>query len=80
MPLPLNAMFPGLPFTVAEELDPGAVNEQVQGAIGAPIRDLDCQCLLPPTQRRVIRNGPIQTLDPIPIGKNARPTNHAWQR
>lgn len=34
----LNAMLVRLPFTVTEELDPSAVHQQVQGAIGAPIR------------------------------------------
>ena len=38
---PLNAVLAGLPFAITEELDPGAVHQQVQGTIGAPIRDLD---------------------------------------
>lgn len=40
--------------------DAHAVNQQVQGAVGAPIRDLDGACLLPPTQGRIIRHGPVQ--------------------
>jgi len=51
----------GLPFTVTEELDPGAVYEQVERPIGAPIRDLDGQRLLPSAKRRVVRHLPIQT-------------------
>ena len=30
----LNAMLARLPFAIAEKLDPGAVNEQVQGTFG----------------------------------------------
>ena len=56
----LNTVLAGLPFTVAEELDASAVNQQVQRPIGAPIRDLDGERLLPPTQGRVIRHGPVQ--------------------
>jgi hypothetical protein len=37
----LNAVLVGLPFTIPEELDAGAVDEQIQGAISAPIGDLD---------------------------------------
>jgi len=37
----MNAMILRMPLAVTEELDPGAVNEQVQPPIGAPIRDLD---------------------------------------
>jgi hypothetical protein len=33
----LNTVLAGLPFAITEELDPGAVHEQVQGAIGTPI-------------------------------------------
>lgn len=40
---PLNAVLAGLPLTIAKELDPGAVNKQVQRTIGAAIRDLDGQ-------------------------------------
>ena len=42
----LNTMFAGLPLPIAKELDARAVNEQVQGPVGAPIRDLDLQGLL----------------------------------
>ena len=53
-------MLAGLPLAIAEELDPGTVNEQVQGTFGAAIRGLDGKRLLPAAQRRVIRNGPVQ--------------------
>jgi hypothetical protein len=53
-------MLAGLPFVVAEKLDPRVVNEQVQGAIGAPIEDLDGQCFLPPAKRRAIWHSPVQ--------------------
>jgi hypothetical protein len=33
------------PFAITEKLDAGAVHEQVQGAIGAPLGDLDGQRL-----------------------------------
>lgn len=57
----LNTVLAGLPFTVTKELNPGAVHEQIERPIGAPIRDLDGQRLLPSAKRRVIRHLPIQT-------------------
>ncbi len=42
----LDAMFPGLPFAIAEELDPGAVDQQVERAVSATIWDMDHQGLL----------------------------------
>jgi len=56
----LNTVLAGLPLTVTEELDPGAVHEQIERPIGAPIRDLNGQRLLPSAKRRVIRHLPIQ--------------------
>ena len=56
----LNAMLSGLPFTIAQELDPGTLDEQVKQAIGTPIRDLDSQGLLTPARGRLIRHGPVQ--------------------
>ena len=56
----LNAMLSGLPFAIAEELDPGAVHQQVQGAIGAAVGDLDGQCLLTPAQGGVVGHRPVQ--------------------
>ena len=56
----LNAVLTRLPFAIAEELNTGAVHEQVQRAIGATVRDLDGERLLPSAQGRVVRHGPIQ--------------------
>jgi hypothetical protein len=56
----LNAVLAGLPFAIAWGLDPGAVHEQVERAIGAPIGDPDGEPLLPPSQGGVIRHGPVQ--------------------
>lgn len=56
----LNTMLSGLPLAIAEELDPGAVHQQVHGAIGAPVGDLDGQCLLTPAQGGVVGHRPVQ--------------------
>ncbi len=56
----LNTVLSGLPFAVAEELDPGAVNQQVQRAIDAPIRDLDSQRFLPSAQGGVVGHRPVE--------------------
>ena len=56
----LDAELPSLPLEITEELDPGAVDQEIQGAIDVPIRDLDGLGLLPPTQCRIIRRGPVQ--------------------
>jgi hypothetical protein len=53
-------MLAGLPLAISEELDPGAVHQQVQWTISAPVWDLDRQCLLPPTQSRIVRHRPIE--------------------
>ena len=39
----LNARLPHLPFAIAQELDAGAVDVQVKGAVVALIGDLDRQ-------------------------------------
>lgn len=39
----LNVMLEGLPPAITEELHSGAVDQQVQRPIGAPIRDPDSQ-------------------------------------
>ena len=56
----MNAMLFGRTTTIAEELDSGAVLQQVQGAIGAPVADLDGQCLLTPAQGGVVGHCPAQ--------------------
>ena len=50
----LNTMLSGLPFAIAEELDAGAVHQQIQGAISAPIRDQVGQRILPVAQCGVV--------------------------
>ena len=56
----LDTMLAGLPLAVAEELDAGAIHQQVQRPVGTAIRDLHLQGLLSAAQRRVVRNGPVQ--------------------
>lgn len=52
-----NRTLAGLPFVIALKRDAGAVNAQVQRALGAPVGDLDSQCLLSPVQGGMIRHG-----------------------
>jgi hypothetical protein len=52
----LNAMLADLPFAIAQELDAGAVNQQVWRTVGAPAGDLDRPRFLPPTQGRIVRH------------------------
>jgi hypothetical protein len=56
----LKTVLAGLPFTITKELYPGAVHQQVQGAIGAAIRDLDGQRLLPSAQGGIVGHGLAQ--------------------
>ncbi len=56
----LNAMHARLPFAIAQELDTGAVDEQVQGAVGSPIGDLHHQGPLASAQGRIVRHSPVQ--------------------
>lgn len=42
-----NTVLERLPLTIAEKLGANTVNQQVQGAVGAPIRELDGERLLP---------------------------------
>ena len=60
----LSAMLAGLPVAVAEELDAGAVHEQVQRPACTAIGDLHLQGLLPAAQGRVVWNGPVQPREP----------------
>jgi hypothetical protein len=55
----LNAMLSGPPFAIPEELDRGAIDEQIKRAIGAPMLDVDSQRLLTLAQGRVIRHRPV---------------------
>lgn len=51
------AVLAGLPFSVAKELDAGAVHQQVQWPAGTAIGDLHPEGLLSAAQRRVVWNG-----------------------
>ena len=61
-------MLARLPFTIAKELDPGAVYEQVQRPARTAIRDLHRQGLLPAAQGRKVRHGPVQSCKPEQAG------------
>ena len=52
------------PLAVSEELDAGAVDQQVQWPIGTAIRDLDGQGFLPVAQRGVVWHRPVQPRQP----------------
>ena len=67
----LNAMLARLPFAISEELDPGAVHEQVQRPIGAAIRDLHPQGFLPAAERGDVRHRPAQPCQPEQAGHHA---------
>ena len=54
----LNAVLADLPFPVAGELDPGAVDRQVERTIGTATGGLDGPCLLPAAQSGTVRHGP----------------------
>ena len=56
----LDALLTRLPFAITEELDACAIHEQVQGAIGAAIRDLDSEGLLPSAKGGVVGHRPVQ--------------------
>ncbi len=56
----LNTMLSGLPLAVAKELNPSAIDEQVQRPIGTTIGDLDGQRPLPSAQGRIILHRPVQ--------------------
>jgi hypothetical protein len=56
----LNALLSGLPLAITDELDPCAVHQQVQGALGPPIQDLDDERLLLAAQSCVVGHGPVQ--------------------
>ena len=60
----VSAVLFGLPFTVAQHLDAGAVDQQVQAGRGRHDFGSDTQCLLPAAHGAVIRNRSIQTCQP----------------
>jgi len=61
-------MLARLPFAVAEELDPGAVDQQVQRAICAAIGDLHREGLLPAAEGGDVRHRPVQPRQPKQAG------------
>lgn len=61
-----------LPFPVTEELDAGAVHEQVQGTFGAAVRDLNRRGLLPAAQGAEVWDGPVQPRQPEQAGHHTR--------
>ena len=68
----LNGVLSGLPFVVTGGPDPGAVDQEVQRASGAPIRDLDGQRLPPSAPRRInwhppVQNGELQREATMPV-------------
>ena len=56
----LHTVLPGLPLAIAEELDAGAVHQQVQRPAGTAIGDLHLKSLLPAAQRGEVWNRPVQ--------------------
>lgn len=60
----LDPVLPALPLPLAQELYPGAVDQQLQGLRAAPIADLYLQRLLTPAHRVVVRYRPIQLCQP----------------
>jgi len=65
---PLNTVLPGLPLAIAEELDAGAIHQQIQRPASTAIGNLHLQGLLPPAQGRIVRNGPVQFREPQQTG------------
>jgi len=68
----LDAVLSGLPRTIAKEFDPSAVHQQVEGAIGSAIRDLDSQGLLPAAKGGKVRHRPVQSRKPEQAGHHVR--------
>ncbi|GFE98195.1 hypothetical protein DmGdi_32680 [Gluconobacter sp. Gdi] len=53
-----TAVLTSVPFTFSLDLDPGAVDQEMQGAVRTAIRNIDCQGFLPADQRAEIRHRP----------------------
>jgi hypothetical protein len=60
LPSALGSMLAEPQFAITEEPTPGAVNEDVQGIIGASIWDQDDQSFLASAQGGAIRHGPVR--------------------
>lgn len=59
-----TAMLARMPLAFAFDLDPGAVNQQVQRPLGAEIRDIHGQGLLAPGQGAEIGHRPVEANQP----------------
>jgi hypothetical protein len=70
-----------VPLAFALDLDPGAVDQQVQRALRPPIRDVDGQGLLPATECAEVGHAPVQTDQPKQALHEPRglPQRHAEQ-
>ena len=53
-------MLAGVPLAFALDLDARAIDQQVQGALRAPIRDVHCECLLVAGQDAEVGHRPIE--------------------
>lgn len=53
-----TAMFAPMPFAFSLDLDPGAVDQEMQGAVRTAIRNIDRQGFLPAAQCAEIRHRP----------------------
>lgn len=57
-------MLAGVPFTFSLDLDPGAVDKEVERPIRTPIGDVDYQGFLPTAERTEIRHQPGEACQP----------------
>ena len=56
-----TAMFAGVPFAFALRLDPCAVDQQMERALGATVKDVHRQGLLTAGSCAEVRHGPVKT-------------------
>lgn len=68
----VGAVLADQPFSVAKELDPGAIHQQVQRPRCAAVGDLHSKGLLPPAQGGEVRHRPIQSCHLQDAGHHAR--------
>ena len=55
-----TAMFAGVPFAFSLDLDPGAIDHQVQRALGATVGDVNGQGFLTARQRAEVGHRPVE--------------------
>lgn len=58
------AVIGGMPFTLALDLDPGAVDEQVQRSLGAAVADVHGSSFLAAAQRAEVGQRPVKASQP----------------